>query len=635
MAPRKKTTAQAPTAAPSAVRVVTQPGSEGFFTHVRSNIKGGVDTSLYACTAIVSERNRAGKTAVLDSVRLALTGQHPVGPHFADLCELTADGSTPEAVLDGLHATATFHVPSGRKSGDHALTGAIAGYTGSAAGLLPLSNLRDLLTLGTAKAREELFRRFGGSEALGVIPLPDGLDEAQAVVWTAALAASTSRDSAERLSLAGEYLRKQKRATSTEIRSLEDEAERLRAEQDPAGSVTDDVVTDLRDKLDRHRRATASQRLIAQRDALKQELNDGIEEYQRTRAPETKEEFEASLHLLPLVAPFEAAKQAFKDAQAAVDGLPTGSLAQAVLETREASVKLGQQGPLSTTCLCCASVVSTPALMESIDRLKTTHAETRKTRVLAEQALVKARSALREAEEALLQEQARERTAWQNRFNSYTYQRNRLQQLGDDYKRVVEALEAAIGGEVPAEDVASLEAALSATIKAKGRRERLSAIVGAVRRAKNDLDDLKAVEKVVADTLTTLIEGVMVKAENAVNAWMPEGFRAKLVLDNAEGKPECRWQVVGSDGRPHPRGAASGAEWSALTVAIACAWSDGADVRFLVLDDGDIAGFSAENVRNLLGMVSRAVAEGRLTQAFVAWSRPSEIPTEGWGVVSV
>ena len=179
MAARKKTTAQAPTAAPSPVRVVTKPGSEGFFTNVRSNVKGGVDTRLYACTAIVSERNRAGKTAVLDSIRLALTGQHPVGPHFADLCELTADGSAPEAVLDGPHATGTFHVPNGRKSGDHALTGALAGFTGSAAGLLPLSNLRDLLTLGTAKAREELFRRFG---ATGNIEVPDGLDESQLVV---------------------------------------------------------------------------------------------------------------------------------------------------------------------------------------------------------------------------------------------------------------------------------------------------------------------------------------------------------------------------------------------------------------------------------------------------------------------
>jgi DNA repair exonuclease SbcCD ATPase subunit len=634
MAARKKTTAQAPTAAPSPVRVVTKPGSEGFFTNVRSNVKGGVDTRLYACTAIVSERNRAGKTAVLDSIRLALTGQHPVGPHFADLCELTADGSAPEAVLDGPHATGTFHVPNGRKSGDHALTGALAGFTGSAAGLLPLSNLRDLLTLGTAKAREELFRRFG---ATGNIEVPDGLDESQLVVWTAALAASMSTDAAERLSLAGEYLRKQKRATSSEIRSLEEEAERLRAEQDPNGSVTDDVVADLREKLERHRRVAASQRLVAQRDTLKQDLNDGIEEYQRTRAPESKEEFEASLASLPTVAPFAAAKQAHEESKQAAAALPRANdLVQAVLNVREASVGLAD-GVSTTTCLCCTASVAVPTLLAAIERVKATHAAAEETRVAADKAFLRTRTALREAEEAMLQEQARERTAWQNRFNSYTYLRNRLQQLGDDYKRVVEALEAAVGGEVPAEDVPTLQARLDAVTKAKARRERLSAIVGNVRRAKNDLDDIKAVETVVGETLSTLIGGIALSAENAVNAWMPEGFKAKLVLDNAEGKPECRWQVVGSDGRSHPRGAASGAEWSALTVAIACAWSDTGDKnpRFLMLDDGDIAGFSAENVRNFLGTVSAAVADGRLTQAFVAWSRPHEIPTEGWGGVSV
>ena len=70
-------------------------------------------------------------------------------------------------------------------------------------------------------------------------------------------------------------------------------------------------------------------------------------------------------------------------------------------------------------------------------------------------------------------------------------------------------------------------------------------------------------------------------------------------------------------------------------VAIACAWSDGAPYRFLLLDDTDIAGFSAENVRNLLTTVAAAVKEGRLTQAFVAWSRPAEIPDEGWSVVAL
>ena len=635
MAARKKTTAQATQAAPSAIRTVEKEGDEGFFSHVRSNIKGGVDVPLYACTAVVSQRNRAGKTAVLDSVRLALTGSHPIGPHFADIVGLTGDGSAPQAVLDGKTGCATFSVPSGRKSGEHGLTGELASLKPSqVAGLLPLTALRDLLTLGTAKAREELFRRFGGEQA--TIPTPDGLDESQLVAWTAALASSVSPDVTERLAAAGEYVRKQKRATSAEIRSLEEEAERLREAIAGEGAVTDDVLTDLREKLERHEKARAARSLEARKDLLHKDLNEGLEEFQRQTPPETQEEFDAACLEDPALANLRTKREAFDEAVAARDALPApNALAEAVLEVRNMTVRLAE-GALQTTCLCCAtSGVSTPALLESVEKLEKRHAESKQARAAAEALVDSKRRALREAEEAAHQSKAREFAAWQIRVRNYGSLKERLRRLGEDYKLAVTAFESAVGGEVPAEDAETLKARLDKLLKVKVARERTSAIVGAVRRAKNDLDDLKAVETVVGETLASLIATVRTKAETAVNAWMPEGFKAALVLENAEGRPECRWEVVGTDGRSHPRGAASGAEWSALTVAIACAWSEGSQYRFLLLDDGDLAGFSADNVEHFLNTIGKAVKNGKLTQAFVAWSRPEEIPSEGWGVVSL
>ena len=160
-------------------------------------------------------------------------------------------------------------------------------------------------------------------------------------------------------------------------------------------------------------------------------------------------------------------------------------------------------------------------------------------------------------------------------------------------------------------------------------------VAASIRTNKLLQEDLKAVESVIAETSQAMLVGIQTLAEASVNKWMPKGFKAALVLENADGKPECRWEVYGTDGRAHPRGAASGAEWSALAVAVACAWSEGSPIRILLIDDADLTGFSAENVRNLLEGVSKAVSDGRLTQALVAWSRPEEIPSEGWTVVSL
>jgi hypothetical protein len=101
-------------------------------------------------------------------------------------------------------------------------------------------------------------------------------------------------------------------------------------------------------------------------------------------------------------------------------------------------------------------------------------------------------------------------------------------------------------------------------------------------------------------------------------------FAARLVLDD-----DCRWGVLGRDGTPHGRGVASGSEWSSLAVALACAWTEGAPLRVLLLDDGDLGRFDPTHLAAFLSAVKGAVEAGRLTQAIVAWSRPNEIPS-GW-----
>ena len=620
MAAKRKT---APVAAP--VPVAEAQGGSGYFSAVASNIKGGVSVALGPCTAVVSTRNRAGKTAVLDSVRLALTGAHPIGPHYADICGLTADGSAPNAALTGEASKATYAVGTGKRQGEHIVAGELAALTPEQrANLLPLSALRDLLTLGTAKAREELFRRFGAGATFTTAPA--GLDESQNKLWTQALVYSPANsDPAEKLAAAGEWIRKEKRRVSGLIKGLEEEKSRLAQDATAHGVVTDDV---LREADELHKRALAWEQAKGVReakDAAHARLQEGIEQFTAMPEPETPEAFAARISALP-----EA--EATRVAQARLERVkseePSNDAAtfSAIVQMR----RLMAQGEV---CLCCArpGVENAQMLVErGEDLARQADAAHSAWRGLYAQVYAEAC----EADTIYAGLLKRERMALERSASTFAEMQRRLQAMGEEYKRL-NALVQGTAGEDPGVTSAEAKSRLDALQTAKTLRVRQGEVAASIRTNKLLQEDLKAVESVIAETSQAMLVGIQTLAEASVNKWMPKGFKAALVLENADGKPECRWEVYGTDGRAHPRGAASGAEWSALAVAVACAWSEGSPIRILLIDDADLTGFSAENVRNLLEGVSKAVSDGRLTQALVAWSRPEEIPSEGWTVVSL
>lgn len=603
-------------------RTVVKSGTGGYFRKVESNVKGGVSVPLSPCTAVVSDRNRAGKTAVLDSIRLALAGGHPVGPHAADLAGLTADGSLPWAKLLGDKAEANIEFPSGRKTPKHELSGELASLTPEQqANLLPLVAMRDLLTLGTAKAREELFRRFGG--AVSELSA-EGLNEAQTQLYQSLLA-QTKGDPVQRVTEAGTLVRSHKRALSERLKALEDEKSRLATES--VGFLPPEEVKRLEDLLtahDRYQQAANLRRTVEQQAA---ELNAAIEAFSAMPQPQSEAEFKALQSMRPeytRLAELKAKVEALR-----AEATSTSSTAK-LLESITYLRRLLTQG---TSCLVCnnAHVPNAADLLKTAEEMHARETESIRRaveeRALAELALASLVNEVEQMERAA-------RAQWQQATLAHQQAQGRLKVLGDSYQQNKATLESMGGADAPALDPATIRTKLDAARGAVAQKERAAQLAATIRQTKNEQSDTKAVESVLTESMTQLAEGVKLKAQNAVNEWMPDGFRAVLQLEN-DGKPECRWEIVGSDGRPHPRGAASGAEWSALAVAIACAWSEGAPYRFLLLDDTDIAGFSAANVRNLLDTVAQAVSEGRLTQAFVAWSRPSEIPEEGWSVVAL
>ncbi len=624
MAARKKKFVGAPVVKQTTYEVVNE-GQAGFLTHVTSNIKGGVNTKLGACTAIVSNRNRAGKTAVLDSIRLALTGQHPIGPHYADLMGLTADGAPPFAYVLGEDGTAiaSSSVPNGKKSMSHEDRLPIS--DAQRAAMLPMSSVRDLLTLGTAKAREEVFRRFGGGQ--DAIPVPVELDDEQLALWEEITNATKRSDPSEWLAAAGEEVRKRKRSNSAEMKSLEEEKSRLAEQISDEGDPTDELA-DLETRITKAEKSVTLANLLKSKDEAKQQLNDEIEAFANRPAPLTAEEFAARPEKAQRAVGIEVSRKELTDfnQQHAANLSRLGS-AQRILTLRK---------HLAGGCLVCESPEPSAdrqhelvTIMEGM--IAALESDLRPGQLQA--------AAMEKAHKQLVQDDARltaqEEEAWRSATVAYQNAQNRLKALGEHYKRLVASLEdAGVEESIDAAALHKMRERFSKLSDVKRAMTRMAGIKAMLRNRDSMQDDIKEVESAIGDSLNKLLERIKAKAEAAVNKWMPEGFRVALQLADSEGKAICRWEVIGNDERPHPRNCASGAEWSALTVALACAWVEDSPYKFVMLDDADIGGFSANNVENVLHTLQQAVERKELTQVFVAWSRPEEIPSNGWTVVS-
>lgn len=623
--PTTPVSTEGPVAVVNEARVPTADTADARFDRVEGNIKGGVQAKLGPCTAIVSPRNRAGKTAVLDAFRFALTGAHPIGPHAADLMGLTGDGSLPHAALRG-GSFASAHFTKGKKSVSHEVTGPLAELTDEQRkNLLPLSAARDLLTLGSAKAREALFARFGGG--VTTAPEPVGLDAQQKALYQQALA-NVSGDVVEKLAGAGTWIRSHKRALSEQLKATEAEKERLHAELASAGAATDDVVRALEDKLEQwalYRSSAVVRDNLAQ---TERDLNAAIDAFTALgEAPVSREELTAQLGQ---EAEQHGSKVSHDKWMQLKEQLEKESKRAKLLETILTLRKALHGQP----CFVCASEF---------------HGDTSGIVRMGEEALAAEQGRLAELQGAV---DAQEKdawakaqewsnyaaavwAAWEQKTRTYNQLGMRVKVCMDAFNRDKATAEKVGSLEVPDEDEHTLKSRLDSLKLAQARQDAVEEVSQRIRDLKDQQGDCKAVEVVLEHTLTKLLDGVKTQAEEAVNRWMPKGFKAELCLENEDGKPECRWEVVGSDGKPHRKGALSGAEWAALSVAIACAWTEGMPYRYLLLDDADIAGFNPENLKATLNMVAEAVWSGKLTQALVAWSRPEEIPSEGWSVVAL
>jgi hypothetical protein len=245
-------------------------------------------------------------------------------------------------------------------------------------------------------------------------------------------------------------------------------------------------------------------------------------------------------------------------------------------------------------------------------------------------------SARIEARETMLEEAAgaqevaaSRHRAMQKILDDLAHQRTVLKARVATAQETVEAVSAGTGATYDGPDSASVKTQIDEIRSYEDRKRQIDECARLSRRAKLENDIAKELGREAATLLTRLIEHVAGEAETAVNKYMTEGFIAKLHLDDKH----CEWRVVGMDDRAHSRGAMCGAERGMLTLALALAWTEDSPIRLLTLDDDDLHGFSPKNIGLFLTRIKELADDGIITQAFIAWSRPDEIP-DGWNIIN-
>lgn len=653
------------------------------FDYLAGNIKGRFEHVLTSrCVAFVG-KNRRGKTARLEAFRLAFTGEHPVGPHGSNLMELAPENTLTLSVLARTGDPANprqqtsyrVEVEGGKAKKDEkadrlGLLRDIEHLPNSDKVLescLPIVAMRDLIKMGSTLGREAIFRRFGEITA---IPTPRGLNTEQLTLWKEGLEASRTAkpkaDTAEILAASSAWFRQRKLALGRDLKALEKLVKEREAKLGPAAAGSEELPQ-LKQRLEEAKAWEKSAELRAAKARIEQEAAAYRAKVQ-PMIDADKSEVRAARE-----ADLVAQENAKKDAVTALVAVGT-SITESIktfstefdaayrtkAEEYDAKVKKevfyltgGEwltecihilEGKVdadgNAACLLCGNSCHVATIKAAIEpRVLARRASVEKLYAERTQVLEsldsdkltrigvlegKLADAKRAAEVADLEfrtwksgiESARRAEEEEKNLLKQEYQRI-SGQMGQN-AMALKSVPAAYEGPTAAE----LEAQIEALQNAETANRQLDAEVAKLRQLSLDQEVAKTLEQEAAKEVNTLLTRTAETANGAVNKYMPDGFRAALDLETAQ------WTVVGADNRPHNKKVMAGSEFGALLPALALAWTEGAPGRYLTLDDEDLAFFDPENLGLMLRALKDACDDGLLTQVFVAWSRPNEIPDD-------
>lgn len=596
-------------------------------TRLVTNFKGvTTDVPLSQKCAVVGE-NRSGKTALLRAVKLALT-PNPPAAQASRYFKLAPKGATDlysRLFIDN-ELVASFTVAKDGKGRIRAAQQSFDGDLGrlphdQIAQLLPSSSFRDLVDLGDKKAREEIFRRFGQISGVAQIPQPPTLAGEEVAMWQEGIQVAThgQTDPAVVLAAAAEWFRAEKLRLAKEVRDAKKDIAEMSARVQTlvAGA---ELIPELEKQYDL---AVIHDNLDLSR--------QGLAAAQRDRALLDAEGAAFAAREQEIEVAMRANVQADEASRAEIDALLARrqELENAIHDNETRLSRINAL--LDTIVLTDADAVAFRKAgrdvwalsQDEVNKLREERAyeigAAQLQRTTIDQDIARLRAHGR-VDTAMMQARLKQdRASWESRSG-----------LCDQRLEIFSKTIASVASyEGPS--ASEIKQTLDDLRNGQALRRQLEEMEVAVRQKKVFADVAKELESKAETLLESLLKKVSSGAESAVNRYMPSGFTAKLEL----GGGECRWCVLNAtDGEPSDKDVMCGAEKAALTVALALAWTEGAPVRIVTLDDEDLGPFhsSPENLRSLLLALDAAVDDGHLTQLIVAGLRRDEVPA-GWDVV--
>lgn len=545
------------------------------FTQLRTNVKGAASLDLAPCTCIVGD-NLKGKTSILDTIRLAVTGKHPVGANPRDLVELLPAGAEQlYAELRGPDGAFLWSMDApggrGRRSKGVNCLGAFEEWDDAQrAAVLVLDHGSTSAGFGPERMRRAIMTRYG---TLQEVTPPRGLNEAQQKLWDQALSETSAVSSpADQLVAMHKWFKSTSKQAGDVAKSKEKTAGALQPSTEDVGGV--DVEAQLRAQL---KRARAYAEAVADRPPLA----DIVRELEDVTAEVTR------LEQVDLLGKRSELEELTTRRSELTKALTRGKALAMLLERADDSV-----------CPCCASTGVDVSVIR--DELSGRIDERERESMELDNAISRLTQELRDT--PLVQANNR---------------KNKLEELRDSEPPTYRG-----------PSIEMLESQLTKIQVARDAKQRVRQLTDDVQRLLDKQATAKLLEQQVSQLLIDYLQQVREQAESEVNEFMPSDFRASLKITDTV----CQWRMYGVDQRTHKAGAYSGSEGGCLAIARAQAWGRSTPFKLALQDDYDLGVYDAKNLREVFGKFKQSVEAGLLTQAVLAWNRPHEVPDD-WHII--
>jgi hypothetical protein len=558
-----------------------------YIKEIHANVKTQISLkNLTPCVLVVGD-NYDGKTGVVSAIRLALTGTHPVGATAKKIATLARRGDSElysRIVFDDGEESsyAVDGVNNARPKIHPPNMTANLQMLIDPDRVMPLFSSRELLDAGPEVSRRALMLRFG---ELASVPEPRALNRQQQAVWNRVRQETTCDDPIEQLTaMIRTFASTTATRTANSLSALIKEKEAELSQIPTAGA---EMLHELQARL---LRARDAERLSQTRATHESVLAQIEAKETRKRSLETR-----------LVELDAVHNELLKDADISVDGEVR---LRAALQLIEWAIECER-----ASCPCCGSSTNIDQLPDRKFEIDGLLLRSGKQRAQAEAV----------------------------RKSAHTEYKRLLDEISTLRTRA-DALREALGEDAAYSGPTSPELAnqIAEINRRSGLAQEVENLAGTEREARDEAAILKICKSEAMRLRGAALENCKSKAEAAVNQHLERlGKKATLRLTDTV----CEWCLSGKDGEPGNRHLISGAERAVLSGALARAWTSGAPLRVLTLDDEDLAMLGPNNLRAQLEQTRSEVEAGIFDCCFAVWpsARLDKLDTvpDGWMVINL